>query len=274
MLISTNSGLCSARPDEARVPMAEAMDFFGRMGFEAVDVNFAATIYTDPFKHEPVLDGDWHKNLDEVLAAIRRNHLVISHTHLPFYQYEMEDQQRLEFCKQMTFRAIEASAYIGAKYAVIHPHRDAQKHTLIDRTVALLTPFNEYAKQHGVTLCLENMYTTRPEELREMVDKLGCAACWDVGHANFGHHLQYEGMTLLGKRIRVLHLHDNFGLNDDHSLPFCGTIDWKEIMRALNDIGYEGTFNYEVNAARLPMALRVDHARYMVHAAKMLLGRE
>ena len=41
MLISTNSGLYSARPNDLRVPMAEAMDFFGRMGFEAVDVNFA-----------------------------------------------------------------------------------------------------------------------------------------------------------------------------------------------------------------------------------------
>ena len=71
MLISTNSGLYSARPNDLRVPMAEAMDFFGRMGFEAVDVNFAATIYDEPEKHEPILDGDWQQSLDAVLAAIR-----------------------------------------------------------------------------------------------------------------------------------------------------------------------------------------------------------
>ena len=70
MLISTNSGLYSARPNDLRAPMAEAMDFFGRMGFEAVDVNFAATIYDEPEKHEPILDGDWQQNLDTVLAAI------------------------------------------------------------------------------------------------------------------------------------------------------------------------------------------------------------
>lgn len=273
MLISTNSGLYSARPNELRAPMAEAMDFFGRMGFEAVDVNFAATIYDEPEKHEPILDGDWQQNLDTVLAAIRRNNLVVSHTHLPFYNYEMEDKERLAFCDQMTCRAIDASAYIGAKYAVIHPQRDAEKHTLIDRTVALLTPFNEYAKARGVTLCVENMYTTYPEELREIVDRMACGACWDVGHANFGKHPQYEGMTLLGKRIRVLHLHDNYGTRDDHSMPYFGTIDWDEIMRALRDIGYEGTFNYEVAATHLPMALREDHARYLVDAARLLLGR-
>lgn len=53
----------------------------------------------------------------------------------------------------------------------------------------------------------------------------------------------------------MLHLHDNYGTRDDHSMPYFGTIDWDEIMRALRDIGYEGTFNYEVAATHLPMAL-------------------
>lgn len=75
----------------------------------------------------PILDGDWQQNLDTVLAAIRRNGLAVSHTHLPFYNYEMDDKERLAFCDQMTYRAIDASAYIGAKYAVIHPQRDARK---------------------------------------------------------------------------------------------------------------------------------------------------
>lgn len=273
MLISTNSGLYSARPNALRVPMAESMDFYGRMGFEAVDVNFAATIYTEPEKHEPILDGDWKRNLDTVLEVIHRRNLVVSHSHVPFYDYEMEDKERLDFCNRMTFLSIEASAYVGAKYAVIHPQRDAEKHTLIERTAELLAPFNQFAKEHGVTLCVENMYTTTAQELRDIVDLMGCCACWDVGHANYGHHPMYESMMLLGKRIRVLHLHDNYGTRDDHSLPYLGTIDWDEVMRALRDFGYEGTFNYEVNATHLPMALREDHARYLVNAAKMLLGR-
>ena len=182
MLISTNSGLHSARRNAPRIPMAEAMDFFAQAGFEAVDVNFCGSIYREPFRHEPILDGDgWQKNLDEVLSAIRRNHLVISHTHLPFYDFDMKDQDDLAFCNQMMLRSIDATAHIGATLAVIHPHRDPQKRSLIDRTVELLTPLRDYAGERGVTLCLENMFTTRPEELVEMVDRLGCAACWDVG---------------------------------------------------------------------------------------------
>lgn len=272
MLISTNSGLYSAVLGQPRVPMAEAMNFFARMGFEAVDVNFAATIYEGSEKHEPILDGDWKKNLDEVVDAIKKGGMVISHTHLPFYNYT-EDSDKRRQNDAMMLLSIEATSYIGAKYAVIHPHRDAEKHTLIDETIARLTPFNALAKSLGVTLCVENMYTTSPEELCEIVDRLGCAACWDVGHANFGKHDQYAGMTLLGKRIQVLHLHDNYGTRDDHTPPFFGTIHWAEVMRALRDIGYAGTFNYEVAASKVPLELREAHARYLVDAARLLLGR-
>lgn len=274
MLISTNTGLHSARVNKLRIPMAKAMDFFAQAGFEAVDINFCAPIYKEPFRHEPILDGNWQENLDEVMAAIRRNGLVISHTHLPFYNYEMEDKEYLAFCNEMMYRAVDATAYVGATLAVIHPHRDPAKRTLVDRTVELLTPIRDYARERGVTLCLENMFTTKPEELVEMVDRLECAACWDVGHANYGGFDPYASMCVVGKRIQVLHLHDNYGTRDDHNIPYYGTVNWSEVMRALRDIGYEGTFNYEVSASNLPEEMRMDNARYMVAAAKHLLGRK
>ena len=274
MLISTNSGLYSARPDAPRIPMAQAMDFFAEAGFEAVDVNFCGTIYPEPFRHEPILDGDWRKNLDGVVDAIRRNRLVISHTHVPFYNYREEGPERAAR-DEMMYRAIEATAYIGATYAVIHPQRDmpGTGETLVEETVRRLAPFNDFAREHGVVLCVENMFTTTGEQLRQIVEALDCCACWDVGHANLGKHEQYANMAALGSRLRVLHLHDNYGTKDDHSLPFLGTVDWPSVMRALRDIGYEGTFNYEVAASKLPLEMRMDHARYLVDAAKYLLKR-
>ena len=275
MLISTNSGLYSAVPSAPRIPMAEAMRFFARAGFEAVDVNFCATIYPEPFRHEPVLDGDWHQNLDEVLSAIRESGLVISHTHVPFYNYREAAETRAAK-DDMMYRAIEASAYIGAQYAVIHPQRDlpGTGETMVEESIRLLTPFNDFAKQNGVTLCVENMTTTTAEQLKQIIEALDCCACWDVGHANLCKVDQYDSILALGKRLKVLHLHDNYGTKDDHSLPFLGTVDWNGVLLGLSDIGYEGTFNYEVQASKLPLPLRMDHARYLVDAAKYLLERD
>lgn len=274
MLISVNSGLYSARQGQPRVPMAEAMAFFGQAGFEAVDINFSAVIYEDEWKHEPILDGDWKRNLDMVMKAAQENGLAIALTHLPFYKYDLPDKDRLERYTGMMYRAIEATAYIGAKYAVLHPHRNEAMETSVPETVAYLTPFRDAAQSRGVTLCVENMVTTSAQVLTQITDALNVSACWDVGHANLGGFDQYASITALGGRLKALHLHDNYGTKDDHSLPFLGTVNWHGILSALAAIAYKGVFNYEVSATMLPMELREEHAAYLVKAAKLLLGRK
>ncbi len=273
MLISTNSGLYSARPDQPRVPMAEAMDFFRDAGFDAVDVNFCATIYTEPHRHEPILDGDWQKNLDALLEAIRRNNLTVSHTHLPFYRYDLPDAGTLVEYDRLMRLSIDATEYIGAKYAVIHPYRDETGATSVEGTMKHLLPFRDAARKKGVTLCVENMHFTPSAVLCEIVDRLETAACYDVGHANLSGFDQGAYIRALGKRLKALHLHDNYGTKDDHSLPFLGTVDWPAIMAALRDTGYDGVFNYEVAASKLPMALRMEHAHYLIRAAYILLKK-
>ena len=275
MLISTNSGLYSKRMGQSRYLMTDAMDFFARMGFDAVDVNFAATIYDGEEKHEPVLDGDWKANVAAVRERILANGLAVSHTHLPFYDYEMADKDMLNYNNQMTFRSIEASALVGAKLAVIHPQRQQGtayfRPTLVKRTVELLTPFREAAEKAGVTLCVENMNTTTPEQLLEIANGLNCAVCWDCGHANLAGVNQHDAIVYLGNKVQVLHLHDNYGAKDDHALPFLGNVDWAGLLKGLREVGYPGTFNYEVSAPALPHDLREEHARYMVKAARCLL---
>ncbi|MDL2317979.1 sugar phosphate isomerase/epimerase [Eubacteriales bacterium OttesenSCG-928-A19] len=272
MLISTNSGMYSAVRGRPRIPMVEAMDFFGQAGFEAVDVNFSAVIYEGD-RHESILDGDFRANLDEVQAAAKRNGLVLALTHLPFYRYDMEDTATLAHNDAMMLRAIEATAYIGVKHAVIHPYRDESATTGLDGSITYLTPFREKAAACGVSLCVENMRDTSAELLVEIADALESGICWDVGHANLAGLEQRQSIRTLGKRLKVLHLHDNYGTKDDHSLPFLGTVDWRGIMDGLSDVGYEGVFNYEVNATELPLEMRRVHAEYLVEAAKLLLGR-
>ena len=274
MLISVNTGLYSARKEQPRIPMAQAMAFFGQAGFEAVDVNFSAAIYEDEFRHEPILDGDWERSLDEVMKAAEENGLAIALTHLPFYRYDLPDRERLDRYTAMMYRAIEATAYIGAKYAVLHPHRNESLETLVPESVSFLTPFRDAAQSLQVTLCVENMRTTGAETLARITDALNVSACWDVGHANLGGFDQFASISTLGGRLKALHLHDNYGTKDDHSLPFLGTVNWQAILSALKAIGYEGVFNYEVSASALPMELREEHAAYLVKAAKYLLGRK
>lgn len=111
------------------------------------------------------------------------------------------------------------------------------------------------------------------EDLITIADQLECAVCWDSGHANLAGHSQSESIRKLGDRLKVLHLHDNYGIRDDHNAPYFGDLDWPGIVTVLKEIGYQGTFNYEVSCVKLPEELRIEHARYLVKAARILLGR-
>lgn len=270
-LISTNSGLHSARPNQVRYPMQEAPAVFKKAGFEAMDINFCATIHNDEFRHEPILDGDdYLDKVMEVKRACDEAGLEMTVSHLPFYNHDMADKERLAFCHEMTERAIRASAHVGVKYAVVHPHRDPSKHIYIQRTVELLRPYVELGRSLGVTLCVENMYTVTAEATRMIADQLDCGICWDVGHANFGGYDQYEGIMTCGERLKVLHLHDNNGQADLHIPAFQGNINWHDVMRALRDVKFEGELNFEVAVSRVPDELREIIYRYVAESGKLL----
>lgn len=270
-LISANSGLHSARPNKPRFRMQEAPAVLKKAGFEAMDLNLCATIYEGETKHEPILDGDnYLAQVMEVKQACDENGLAMTISHVPFYNYEMEDKEKLALCNQMMERAIRASAHVGVKYAVIHPHRCPAKHIKIERTVELLRPFVELGRSLGVMLCVENMYTVTAEATRMIADKLDCGICWDVGHANFGGHDQYAGIMTCGERLKVLHLHDNNGQADLHIPAFQGNINWDDVMRALRDVKFEGELNFEVAVSRVPEELREPLYRYIADSGKLL----
>ena len=95
-----------------------------------------------------------------------------------------------------------------------------------------------------------------PDELCDIADALGIGVCWDFGHAHIAGLRQGEAIEYIGKRLKVLHVNDNFGEDDIHLPPFCGNIDWKDAMHGLALAEFEGVFNFETGAGRMPASMR------------------
>lgn len=75
--------------------------------------------------------------------------------------------------------------------------------------------------------------------------------CMDTGHTNKslrfpGQPTPAEMIRRLGKNIEILHLHDNDCMTDQHKVPRSGNIDWKDVMAALRETGYNGVYNMEL----------------------------
>jgi sugar phosphate isomerase/epimerase len=95
-------------------------------------------------------------------------------------------------------------------------------------------------------------------KMLEMIDNPMFAACWDTGHGNLNRQNLYETIVTLGKHLRALHVHDNCGYFepsyrhhriDMHTTPFAtqyASVNYDALLQGLCDIGYEGTFNFEV----------------------------
>ena len=97
----------------------------------------------------------------------------------------------------------------------------------------------ERAEKYGVAVAFENLRRTSYLDyiLRELSDLRSARFCFDCGHENLYNH----GAGVLeshADRLSALHLHDNFGLSDDHMLPFDARIDWRGMAQRLkNRIG-------------------------------------
>ena len=274
MLLSANSGLHGARPGQARYSVLESADFLADVGFDAIDVNFGASIYPEPEAHDNLIDGDdWKKNLDALLDKCRQRDLKIRMTHLPFrFKYRDESHPDFPFNYTMTCRALEASEYIGAEWAVMHV-------TEVEDTVKYVRKLFADSKISRLGIAIENIFKFPMENVIEACDILTAegykvGACLDLGHAHINGWYEYDvadAIRMVGKRIKVIHVHDNFRSDDHHIEPYRGTIDWPGVMKALKEVGFEGDLNYEMIISRLPESVRHSYARFCVDLGRHLI---
>ena len=255
--------------------------FQKKAGFDAIDINLGKVDY---------LNDGWQKDVEEAIADAEREGIFFEMCHLPFIQAgaPLYGEAYEIFCKRM-HGAIEAAKMIGAKCAVMHPNAATiqtkffNRKEQFDAVISHLAPFVDHAERIGVSTVVENMrviptfvashrYTQTPEEICEVADALGIGICWDFGHANISGICQSEGLAYVGKRLRAIHVNDNFGINDDHVPPFIGNVNWKDAMHGLALTGFDGLLNFEISTGKLPAAVREDHAKYLLDVAKVLMS--
>jgi sugar phosphate isomerase/epimerase len=77
--------------------------------------------------------------------------------------------------------------------------------------------------------------------------------CFDPNHLFDEEHTAL--LRAVGDRVAAVHFSDYDGLDERHWMPGEGVIDWREIVRTLSEIGYEGPYLYEVNPFRTPKTI-------------------
>lgn len=102
------------------------------------------------------------------------------------------------------------------------------------------------AEQVGVKLVVENYTSFRTIwEILTNIQSNSLGFCYDSGH----EHCFSRGQSMLevfGNRLMEIHLHDNFGKNDQHMLPGDGDINWSILSNHLRKTNYTGPIFLEI----------------------------
>lgn len=178
-----------------------------------------------------------------------------------------EREERLEKME----RSICGAALLGAKFWVVHPIMPfgikdittGNQNETRELNFEFMSKLLKTARREGVTICLENMpfvdfSLSSPTAIADFVKEIDdpfFAMCLDTGHANVCADWlsPANAVRKYGKYIKALHIHDNKGIQDDHRLPFYGTIDWADFSRAIFETNFDGVMSLEcAPSKRLP----------------------
>lgn len=143
---------------------------------------------------------------------------------------------------------IDISAALGARVNVLHIGNHNR-----ENACRILDQICKYASEKNIQIALENDKSLENMEfilgLAHAVDAPNIGICVDTGHANLGDLGAPRAIRMAGSLLLTTHLHDNLGEKDDHMPPGTGIIDWKDVFRALKEIGYNRTLMLELTDA-------------------------
>lgn len=274
------------RGTDERISHLESVRRCHDAGFRVLDANLCALSRRQTTLH---LD-DWKQQAEAIRNEADRLGMVFSQSHPPYRGKldKLDTEEDRQYFRSMSLRAIEISAILGVKWAVLHPVTapgigcyDPEEN--IRENLRVFDKELELAHKLGVGLAFENMCDAGQrrrfgitvfelEQLMDACDSPLVGICWDTGHANRNSDDQIPSIMRLGGRIKALHVNDNLGQTDLHIMPFLGNVPWEDVMHALYISGCTADLIYEIRInGCMPDALMDLSARYCREVGEYLL---
>lgn len=271
--------------ENRQVSYEEVFDFIKECGYDCVDFGFGGFANDMP-------DELFYSQISEIKSYLDKIGLEVAQTHGRIGYPKLTTDQIFE----RAVKEIKATAMLGCKYIVIHPLRtpnsnyNGEEELRKSENVKFFNALKPYLEEYDVIECIENLFgedkergicapntCSYPEEILYYLNELNSdrfEVCFDTGHMLLVGDIIGEtvsgALNKLGKYVKVLHLHDNRKVKDDHYAPFMGYIDWKEVAKALKAIKYDGVISMELVPYRvLPNPNRHALKEYMKFARSL-----
>lgn len=202
---------------------------------------------------------DKYADLDypQIEAWAKKYGITLWSFHLPFGPFEEIDLSRPDLWeKSLAYfeTLIQKATAIGIRLFIVHPSgepiaeedRPARLHCA-KRSLAELA---EIAAAYDAVIAVENLPRTclgrNSQEMLELVNAHpALRVCFDTNHLLGEDPVAF--IQKVGKHFITLHVSDYDFLNERHWVPGEGKLDWQALLSALEAVGYNGPWLYEVS---------------------------
>ncbi len=228
-----------------------------KAGFKYIDLDMYTFTPDSPYMKE-----DWRDAVTALKEEAKRLDMTFAQAHSQGGNPLSENPDEADFVLKATLRSIEICAALGIKNTVVHPGpiRGGSKEDWFEQNREFYKKLFPAMEKFGVNVLTENSTKANMGTMywansgKDIVEFLRFAdhpllhACWDTGHANC-EGSQYDDIMTLGDELYAIHYNDNRGRNDEHLLPFMGTLNHDEVINALIDVKFGGYFTLECPSA-------------------------
>ena len=268
----------------SRLGINAAVDAMLDAGYPALDISLFGN-------NGFMLAEDWRETAKALRAKAETRGAVFNQAHAPFgggYEHYTKNliptfPRVFEFCEEL-----------GVRQIVVHPLQQGRyygrERELFDMNMDFYRSLIPLSDKHGIRIAIENMWQTHPvthricddvcanpRELAAYFDTLNdpehFTVCLDIGHVALCGREPEDAIRVLGHdRLGALHVHDVDYINDLHTIPYLGRVNWSAVVDALADIRYKGEFTMESDAflARYPNDFLPTATRFMADTTKYL----
>lgn len=228
------------------------------------ECGFTCTDYNITLAH---LDENWETRANKLKATLADLGMSAPQAHAPIVNpFDPGDVDYMDIYE----KSLRFCAVAGIPMIVIHAGaiKDNTREEYFEKNVAFYRSLIPAAEETGVEVLIENIghdgdanFLLRGADVREMADLVDHPLfniCWDTGHGNLNKQNLYDTIITLGNKLHALHVHDNVGYFepsyrhhriDMHTMPYAtqyASVNYDALIQGLIDIGYKGTFNFEV----------------------------
>ncbi|MDB6149156.1 MAG: Xylose isomerase domain protein barrel [Chthoniobacter sp.] len=211
-----------------------------KWGFETVEIPVEALEHIDPVKVKAAADKAG-LSIGTICACMGPGR---------DFRGSPEDQRNAaEYVRGLIDQAVVLghARVIGPLYSVVglaEAHEEAERKLQFDLVVKNLKPIAKYAEERGVTLCIEPLnrfetdFLNTCEQGLKLIKAIGSKAVklhLDTFHMNIEEKNQAAAILRAGPLLGHFH-----ACGSDRGTPGGDHIDWKPIVSALKQIGYNG----------------------------------